>query len=318
MKRRTILRRSSALGAAALAGCLSEATPEPDDDPNDSDPGDADPEEDADAEDSEGVSVANVGVETVASDCASGDEDPTADVRLVESETAVAFEGVLDAGTPCHEVVVESAEYDESDDGLTVVLATDRADEPCSDCVGALEYEGTVTFDGGLPAHACVSYQNVVLGRAPAAGEGSDGGDGSGDETPELTDSAIDVTEVSPGEDVDEADVEFDRDAEAVIVDGTIHGHDACRTAALGRVNYDPENDELSVDVVTTAADDADDRMCAETLVEIDYTVRAAFEGGLPSSATVSHEGDAFLSAAHGSSSASDSGSASSSTSTDR
>ncbi|MFC6729863.1 hypothetical protein ACFQDG_14520 [Natronoarchaeum mannanilyticum] len=318
MKRRTILRRSSALGAAALAGCLSDATTEPGD-PNESDPGDAGPDEDAETEDSDGVSVASVGVETVASECASGDEDPTADVRLVESETAVRFSGLLTAGTPCHEVLVESAEYDESEDALAIVLATERSDEPCQDCVGTLEYEGTVAFDGGLPDEAAVSYQDVVLGSTATDNGSSDEESGSeksdGGETPKLTDSAIDVSEVSPGEQVDEADIEFDRDANAVVVEGTIHGHDACQTAKLGSVDYDAEDDELSVDVVTAAADDADDRLCAESIVEIDYAVRVQFENGLPGSATVSHDGRAFVSAGHGSSAASGSASSSRSTS---
>lgn len=205
MKRRTILRRSSVLGAAALAGCLSEAAPGQDDEPNESDSGDADPEADAESQ---------------------GD-DPGDDA--------------------------------ESDD------------------------DGAENDDG----------------------DESDSDETDGDEPPELTDSAIDVTEVSPGQEIDEADIEFDSDANAVVAEGTIHGRDACRTAALGNVDYDAEDDELSVDIVTTAADDADDRMCAETIVEIDYAVRVQFENGLPSSATVSHDGRAFVSAGHGSSSAS-------------
>lgn len=212
MNRRTILRRSSALGVAALAGCLSEAAPGGNDDPNESDPGDAEPEPDA-------------GTDGSGNDDAESDND--------------------------------DAEHD-------------------------------------------------------------DGGESDGDETPALTDSAIEISEVSPGEEIDDADVEFDRDAGAVIVDGTIHGSDACQTAALDSVDYDAEADELSVDVVTTLVDDADNRMCAQAIVEIDYVVRAQFEGGLPGSATVSHDGRAFVSAGHGSSSASASGSASESTATDR
>jgi len=212
MKRRTILRRSSVLGAAALAGCLSEAAPGGNDDPNESDPDDADPEAGA-----ENDGTGNGGAES------------------------------------------------ENDDA-----------------------------------------------------EHDDGSEPDGDETPVLTDSAIEIAEISSGEEIDDADVEFDRDANAVVVDGTIHGRDACRTAALGSVDFDAAADELTVDVVTTAADDADVRMCTQAIVEIDYVVRVQFEGGLPGSATVSHEGDAFLGAAHGSSSASASGSASESTSTDR
>lgn len=210
MKRRTILRRSSVLGAAALAGCLSEAAPGGNDDPNESDPDDAEPEADGE----------NDGV---------GNSDP--------------------------QTGNDDAEHDD--------------------------------------------------------GSGSDG-----DATPELTDSAIEITEISPGEEIDDADIEFDRDADAVIVDGTIHGSDACQTATLGSVDYDAEADELSVDIVTTLVDDAENRTCMQAIVEIDYTARAEFEGGLPSSATVSHDGRAFVSAGHGSSSAS--GTASSSRSTSR
>lgn len=291
MKRRTLLERSSALGTVALAGCLSGATPGGEsDDPrngNETDGDDDQPEHDE-------ISVADASVETVSTDCAS-DEDLTADVEFDESESAVAFSGVLTAGTPCHDVVLDSAEYDAESDRLAVVLATERDGEECVTCVGALDYEGTVTFEGGLPSEAYVAHDDMILGAA--------GGDSASDDSRPagLRDSVIEVTDVSPGDGPDDADVEFDGDA--VVVDGTITGSDGCRTAELGDVEYDADADELSIDVATTADEDADETMCSQSLVEIEYVVRAEVAGGAET-VTVSHDGRALVSAGHGSASA--------------
>jgi threonine synthase len=89
MKRRTILRRASALGLVATAGCLSGATPGTDsnDDRNESgedQSGDDRTESGDDAPETK--AVADATVETVATRCAS-DEAPTGTVSVDEAAT---------------------------------------------------------------------------------------------------------------------------------------------------------------------------------------------------------------------------------------
>jgi hypothetical protein len=316
MKRRTILRRASALGLVATAGCLSGATPGTDsnDDRNESgedQSGDDRTESGDDAPETK--AVADATVETVATRCAS-DEAPTGTVSVDEAATAVTFSGVLTAGTPCHEVVVDDTEYhDEYDaegDRLGIVLATDPVGEACVECVGALEYEGSVSLEGELPADAYVAHGDAVLASTDdhegteTSGDDSDSG---GDGTPTLVEAAFEVDGTTPGDDRGDTDVRFDADATSVVVDGTIRGSDGCQTAELAAADYDPQADELSVDVRTVPREGSDDEMCTQSTVQVDYLLRAEFKGSLPSSATVSHDGQAVVSAGHDSATASES-----------
>jgi hypothetical protein len=76
-------------------------------------------------------------------------------------------------------------------------------------------------------------------------------------------------------------------------------------TAELGTIEYDAENSQLAVDVVTIERGDTGDNACTQQMVGIDYEATFSFDGGTPSSVAVSHDGDGIMAAGHGTSSAS-------------
>lgn len=118
---------------------------------------------------------------------------------------------------------------------------------------------------------------------------GDDEPDGSGDVT--VGESTFEVTENVSGTQVDRAEVSFEAHSETVAVDGTILGSDGCKTATLDSVAYDESADEVTVRVATVDREGTEDQMCTQAIVEISYEASVAFEGGLPSSATVVHDG---------------------------
>ena len=79
-------------------------------------------------------------------------------------------------------------------------------------------------------------------------------------------------------------------DGTTVTVEGCIVGRNGCMVASLASATYDAEADELAVRVATR--DDADtDELCTQQLVERGYTVSVQFDGGLPGTTTVTHDG---------------------------
>jgi hypothetical protein len=98
--------------------------------------------------------------------------------------------------------------------------------------------------------------------------------------------------------------VSFDPEENTVVVTGTITGHNGCMTAALGSASYDPETDELSVGVVTTRREGTENQFCTQEVVALGYEATFTFEGGIPHSASVSHDGEGVLGAGYDSASA--------------
>lgn len=116
------------------------------------------------------------------------------------------------------------------------------------------------------------------------------GGEGTtsiGPVEPELTSTDFEVLQQGCGNQVNEATIESGGDT--VEITGTIAGSDACKTAELANVTYDPDADELQVTVATTDREDAG--ACAQCIVEIEYRATATFTGGLPPNVVVTHEG---------------------------
>jgi len=307
MERRDFLRNASAagaLGVAGLAGCLADA------DDGSGDDG-ADPDETADDTPAP-LTVVDSTVETTGSECNDG-RDSSASVSMDEETTTVSFTGQVTTGDPCHTVTKDRVEYDADADRLELVVGTEAGDGPCMDCVGLVTFEGSVELDGGLPGAVQVKNDDVLL---TASGDESDSGaDDSGDDESagsepvavELVDKSFSVTgETSgAGSEAGTADVEFDSEANAVVVTGTIIGNNGCATAQLGSASYDPDEDTLTVDVETTARDGSEDKMCTQALVGIDYEATFSFEGGVAHSASVSHNGEGVASAAFDSAAAS-------------
>ncbi|WP_302081864.1 hypothetical protein [Salinibaculum rarum] len=281
MDRRTFLRWSGALSVGSLAGCIVDNPTAVGNEPTD-----------------DSVSITDSTVERTESGCSSG-ADPTASVSIDDDSNVVSFSGHLVAGTPCHNVSIARATYNRDDDWLTVDLGTERAANACIDCIGRIDFDGTVDFAGGVPSRVTISHDDSVLT------DTEDDDESTPADEPRLQASSFSVTGVESSSPSRTADASFDTDAETVTVTGTIVGTDGCTTADLGTAEYDADDSQLTVDVVTRKRDDASERLCTEQMVGIDYEATFAFDGGTPSSVSVSHDGDGIMAAGHGSTSVS-------------
>lgn len=298
MKRRTLLRRTGALGALVLAGCTGDGndgtgqhTPTRDDA---SDPGGSPTPTPT------GPTVTGTSIRTVRTDCHSGDSE-TARVSVHTDERTVTVSGLLRTRDPCREAVLEAVHYDAGTETLRVDVSAERVGDGCVQCVGELEYEATVTFAGGVPGTVTVSHFGETVA---GTGEGTPTETPAPGDTPTLADATLTVTNVTEGTNEETADVRFQTDADTVVLQGTLEGSDGCKTAALGTVEYDPEADALAVDVITRDREGTGERACTQALVYIEYEATVEFEGGLPTEVTVSHDGRELLSGRHATASA--------------
>ena len=104
-----------------------------------------------------------------------------------------------------------------------------------------------------------------------------------------LADTSFQPLSAGCGQPTNEASVRFRRQANEVVVTGTIPGSNACYTAKLADASYDPETGTLDLTVASTQQKDGAD-VCAQCITQIEYEATAAFEGGLPESVRVIHE----------------------------
>lgn len=118
--RRRLLATGVALGSLALAGCAAPA-----------------------AGDIEAT------VQTVDSECASGDSD-TADATFADGE--VEIEGTLGAPNPCHEAVIDDVTRE--GERLSAVIGIESTDEMCIECIGRIDYRARI--DPGEPVATLV------------------------------------------------------------------------------------------------------------------------------------------------------------------
>lgn len=287
MKRRALLQQCCAIGAFATAGCGYGTT-------DASGPADGTPTADGDGTptetgDTDERSTTDWTVETVGSDCLSG-EEPAATVAFPAGES-VTFSGQLDASNPCHEVTIESADYDAGDDRLVVVLGTDGDDRGCTTCLGILQFQGRVDFDGGLPSAVEVRYGDGVLAsvdRLSGSGAGGSGG---------VEGTSFAVLGRGAGRDTPKAAVEFDTAADRIVVRGAIEGSDGCKTAELSGVGYDAEADEVTIAVGTTDRPGTGDQLCSQQLIGISYEAGVTFADDVPRLVSVVHDGVGVVSA---------------------
>lgn len=286
MDRRKFLRRTSALGALTLAGCMADddANGTTDDTPRAGSGGDDTP------------AVTGSSIERTDNGCASGDAG-YASTSTDDDTLTVTFSGRVTTNNPCYQPTLERTTYDAEADRLTIVVGTEPEDGTCVECVGYVDFSGTVEFEGGVPDDVEVVHDGETL----ASGEGSQGS--GSDDTPTLQASSFSVTDVSSSSPERAADAEFNEDESTIVVTGTIVGNNGCMTADLGSASYDPDDDQLDVNVVTTEREDSG--ACTEQLIGIDYEAMFSFEHGIPSSVSVSHDGDGVMAAGYGSSSAS-------------
>jgi hypothetical protein len=129
----------------------------------------------------------------------------------------------------------------------------------------------------------------AVLGGAGCAGRPPATGTATTTEGPPTLDTtALRVTDRGCGEQVDAATVEFDADAPAVAVTGTVWGADLCHTARLADATYAPAADRLDVRVVAVRQE-TEGATCAQCIAEIEYAATCSFAGGLPGTVRVVH-----------------------------
>lgn len=128
-----------------------------------------------------------------------------------------------------------------------------------------------------------------------------DGGADAGDTTEEhptdektttdqramLADTSFEVLQSNCGSPTNEASVAFGE--REVTVTGIIAGSNTCYTAKLADASYDPETQSLDLTVASMQKEGAE--ACAQCIVELEYEATATFEGGLPESVRVVHEG---------------------------
>lgn len=176
MERRTLLRRSAALGAFALAGCLANGD---DGDPDDGDgtgtpppadggggdapadsPTDAPTDSPTDASTPSAPSgIAGTSIETSDTGCA-GSDAPTASVGFDDEGIAVTVDGVLRAADPCHVASLERTRYHADTTVLEIVVTAEpeEGERMCVQCIGAVDYETVVDLEGGLPGTVVVQH----------------------------------------------------------------------------------------------------------------------------------------------------------------
>jgi hypothetical protein len=296
MNRRELLRRTGTLGTLGvlgLAGCTSDV----DDAQSGTDGGDGggsgpdDPSATATPTGTpDPVTVTDRSVETTASGCLSDDDRSTHSARYDRQAKTVTIVGALVTPTPCHEATVERIEYDIDSGTLAVVVGSERTDGTCIECIGLVEYEATIDFSGGVPDSVDVTHEEPSV-------------DGRGSETPSLVDSSLSVTDVSSSLTDTTAEVSFDGGENTVGVTGTIEGTDTCQTASLRRVTHNASDGSLRVDIETTDREGANG--CTQAIVYVDYEATVQFDGGIPTTVSVSHNGTSVTTGAYSSASAS-------------
>jgi len=101
-------------------------------------------------------------VAVTGTECASGSRvNAVGDIDFDEDASELVVRGTIDAATPCKTVDVSAIDHDESGGSVTVTIATaDREDGPdmCQQCLGALDYEATLTFGDEFPSNASVVH----------------------------------------------------------------------------------------------------------------------------------------------------------------
>jgi hypothetical protein len=173
MNRRDVLRRAGALaGIGALAGCASDSNGSGGNGGDETTDGDGSGggEDTTEAPTSTAPptpSITSKALETTKQSCMSG-ESGSASVSA--DGMALTVTGTIKASNPCHEAVLAGATYSADKDHVEVtVRAESDGSGACQQCIGAIEYEGTVEFDGRLPAKAVVTHQE--MGETVTAGE---------------------------------------------------------------------------------------------------------------------------------------------------
>lgn len=115
----------------------------------------------------------------------------------------------------------------------------------------------------------------------------TDGGPTSGDEFT----ATFDVVDKACGDAEDAADVAFESTEARVTVTGVVGAPSLCYSAGLADARRDPGDGTLNVGVGTVDECDGD-QVGGQCLADVAYRAVFAFDGDLPETVTVSHDGD--------------------------
>jgi hypothetical protein len=184
MRRREVLKRTgAAAGVGLLGGCLDRYRDAPvgnDPDGGSTTTGDVDDTSDTgnagETSETGGEDVselADSSLELVDADC--GNPDGRASVRFRRSEGVAVVDGTISASDPCHVARLAGTELDPKTGEFTVTVETARerttGTTACVQCIGAIEYDATFRFDGGLPASVTVVHRGLDGARTVATAE---------------------------------------------------------------------------------------------------------------------------------------------------
>ncbi|MFD1562056.1 hypothetical protein ACFR99_00510 [Haloarchaeobius amylolyticus] len=101
--------------------------------------------------------VTETSLEIGAQDCTDG-TDGSATVEFADE--AVAVTGRITTPTPCYEPSLADTTYDDGRDVLTVVVDSgEQTDDTCATCLGGVDYEATIDFDGRYPGRVEVRHE---------------------------------------------------------------------------------------------------------------------------------------------------------------
>lgn len=100
--------------------------------------------------------------------------------------------------------------------------------------------------------------------------------------------TSFEVVESDCGEGTDAATVSF---GDHVAATGTIRGSNTCYTAELEAADYDGEADRLTVRVRSYVPESEGTPACGQCIVDVDYEAEVRFDGSLPGTVAVEHNG---------------------------
>ena len=313
LTRRKAVLSSIGIGAAAIAGCVSDNPGSDDGSDDGNDNGDDGENDDNTGNGGETVDLSG-SIERTGSDCGGQDSD-TAGAYV--SDGVHVIEGTLPSPTPCYEPSLESTGYEDGTLSVTVDVVEEEADGTCVECAGEVRYEATV--EGVDPADVDSVEVVHVTGETHTIPK-----DEFGSIRPQLVDAELTDTasETRSGENGDRDEVSLDDltklsgdGVERVEIEGTIPTETPHYEAVLEESSVTGATLELAVDVESTQEGE---EMGTQPLGVVTYTVAVELRNGdALRSAQIEHPGSSHgaswaSGSAAASSSASDSGSRSS------
>ena len=138
MDRRTLLGAAGTVGIGVLAGCSSNGGSQTET-----------PTQTPTMTDSEFTVTRNE----------SGTE--TDDATVSFDDTTVTVEGTIWGSNSCQTAELDSADYDDAADELTITVATterEDAGDVCTQAIVEIDYRATISFERGLPGSVVVTH----------------------------------------------------------------------------------------------------------------------------------------------------------------